>query len=473
MTSRTISPLFLLRFAFLSSFALLLCAGLGCSAFSGPTQPDFYLGGIQVNEPDHDVWAQSLASSGMNTVSVTVYAHQGDWDTDTLWYDPENPSVVSEIRAAKKAGLSVILIMRVALDHAFERNEFLWHGMIMPKTPALRESWFRKYSAFVTQWARLAEEENVDVFAIGSELNSLTSTRKISSTPPLDSYYLDKEAQKRSHSVLIDHTENIPERHLLLSGGKSFSSLPEYLGKQSEAQGTWVRAMGADDVEQRNARRKELNDHWLSLIRDVRKIFRGKLSYAANFDQYHEVQFWSHLDLIGINAYFPLRGYRPPGQCDDDCMFSLLKRGWAETLTTIKHDLTALGVSEKPIVFTELGYTFRRHATLEPWAMDGFSVVPLEPEKKNNSLSSVKAIRESAPEQVVVWREEPIDYEERAIAIRALREASKAKEAPRLKGLLYWKLSTVLSHRDIEPFVVILSDPKDERMKSELAEFVH
>ena len=41
------------------------------------TREDFYLGGIQVNEADHSHWVETLAESGMNTVAVTVYAHQG------------------------------------------------------------------------------------------------------------------------------------------------------------------------------------------------------------------------------------------------------------------------------------------------------------------------------------------------------------------------------------------------------------
>jgi hypothetical protein len=379
------------------------------------------------------------------------------------------------MRAAKKAGLSVVLIMRVALDHAFERNSFLWHGMIMPKSADLRKSWFAKYSTFIQKWAQIAEDENVDIFAVGSELNSLTSTRELSATPPLDAYYLDLPAQKRSHNVLHQHTENIPQRHLLLSGGKSFSSLQDYLDKQSDAQTNWAIAMGAKDIEKRNLRRRELHKHWLDIIGDVRKIYSGKLSYAANFDQYHDITFWSQLDIIGINAYFPLRGYRSPNQCNSDCLLALLKRGWQETLGTIKSDLSKLGVDKKPIVFTELGYTFRRHATLEPWAMDGFSVVPLEPltsgSENNSKLESVKSIRNSTPKQVVVWREEPIDFEERAIAIRALREASQEAKAPHLKGILYWKLSSVKSHREIEPFVVILSDEKDKQMRRELVKF--
>ena len=98
------------------------------------TPPTFFLGGIQVNEASHDGWFDALETQSMNTVQVTDYAKQGDWDTDHMWWDEEAPWAVEEIRGAKQRGLAVTFVCRVALDHAAERNEFLWHGMIMPKT---------------------------------------------------------------------------------------------------------------------------------------------------------------------------------------------------------------------------------------------------------------------------------------------------------------------------------------------------
>ena len=105
-------------------------------AESPPAEPqrDFLLGGIQVHEESYDRWFDRLAACGFNTVSVTDYAHHGDWDSYNLWFDGDNAGEVREIRAAKAHGFRVVLILRVALDHAFPRNEFLWHGMIQPKS---------------------------------------------------------------------------------------------------------------------------------------------------------------------------------------------------------------------------------------------------------------------------------------------------------------------------------------------------
>ena len=99
----------------------------------------FYLGGIQVNEPDQKEWVSVLHDVGMNTVSVTVYARQGIWNDANLCWNEEELNVVKEIRAAKKKGMKVVLIPRVLLDSYFEENIFLWHGMTMPQSDSLLE----------------------------------------------------------------------------------------------------------------------------------------------------------------------------------------------------------------------------------------------------------------------------------------------------------------------------------------------
>ena len=133
--------------------AVLLCSCGWVHAQINTT--NFMLGGIQVNEPDYERWTSTIKDVGMNTVEVTVYAKQGPWDSDLIWWEDTEPAVINEIVAAKKAGLKVVLILRIALDHYFKENKFLWHGMIAPRNDYLLESWFNKYEKFVTKWGKL------------------------------------------------------------------------------------------------------------------------------------------------------------------------------------------------------------------------------------------------------------------------------------------------------------------------------
>ena len=45
---------------------------------------------------------------------------------------------------------------------------------------------------------------------------------------------------------------------------------------------------------------------WDGLIQEIRLIYKGKLTYAENWDCYDEPAFLSQLDYIGVDAYFPI-----------------------------------------------------------------------------------------------------------------------------------------------------------------------
>ena len=45
---------------------------------------------------------------------------------------------------------------------------------------------------------------------------------------------------------------------------------------------------------------------WRRIIARVRAIYRGPVTYGANFDEVFDVKFWDALDWIGVSAYFPL-----------------------------------------------------------------------------------------------------------------------------------------------------------------------
>lgn len=439
------------------ALAAAAAVSLGCPGRSSEASETFYLGGIQVNEPDHAAWVESLRQAGMNTVEVTVYAHQGDWDSDHLWYEEEEPWVVSEIRAAERAGLSTVLILRVALDHAFERNRFLWHGMIMPRTDAQVESWFDQYGAFVTKWARIARDEGVDVLGIASELSALTSTHPVTAIPELEEYYLNAEKQEEHRESLLEHGDALGDGQLTPAGGESYPSLDGYLDDETATFRRWARQVAwADEevpTEHINRRRRLLERQWVELVDAVRRVYPGPLTYAANFDQYRQVGFWGHLDLMGINAYFPLR-QRLREVADPEELYPEILAGWRRVLGEIGTFRREEGLEDMPVLFTEIGFTSLADSTLAPWAGTGFSVVPAGGEE----------------ERLVVWGERPKEPRERALALRALAEADSERSDPFLAGLLYWKLSTDPGHREIEPFVLILGS--DDPALPELRRFL-
>ncbi|WP_371672153.1 hypothetical protein OG985_33715 [Streptomyces sp. NBC_00289] len=99
---------------------------------------------------------------------------------------------------------------------------------------------------------------------------------------------------------------------------------------------------------------------WSRVVGEVRDRYPGPLTYAANYDEYEKIRFWKELDLIGIDAYWPLTG----GPTDDTAR---LRRAWAP----IRERLAAYARrQDRPILFTEAGYVSQRGATAAPYAWD-------------------------------------------------------------------------------------------------------
>ncbi len=99
---------------------------------------------------------------------------------------------------------------------------------------------------------------------------------------------------------------------------------------------------------------------WKNLIGKIRNVYKGKLTYAANWDEYPRTTFWEDIDFIGIDAYFPLSEERTPS-------VEQLKKGWKKH----KDQMSALSSEKnKPIIFTEYGYRSMDYTAKKPWLVD-------------------------------------------------------------------------------------------------------
>lgn len=97
---------------------------------------------------------------------------------------------------------------------------------------------------------------------------------------------------------------------------------------------------------------------WRSLIAKVRDVYRGPLTYAANWnEEYQVVKFWDALDYAGIDPYFPLSDKDRPS-------LEELKAGWQRHLMEIERWQATI---HKPVIVTELGYKSVRGAARRPW----------------------------------------------------------------------------------------------------------
>lgn len=87
-------------------------------------------------------------------------------------------------------------------------------------------------------------------------------------------------------------------------------------------------------------------DQWRTVIVAIRQVYSGPLTYAANWGEESTVNWWSELDAIGVDAYYPV----PSGSA---VTVDQVTAAWAPHVTSLGQ------LSQKwkrPIIFTEIGY---------------------------------------------------------------------------------------------------------------------
>ena len=113
---------------------------------------------------------------------------------------------------------------------------------------------------------------------------------------------------------------------------------------------------------------KERPLFWGSLIDSVKKIYKGEITYAANWSCFKEFPNWEKLNYIGIDAYFPLSNSVTPN-------LNELLSGWQPHYTDIK---AFTELKNKPILFTEYGYRSVDKCAEEPWLSNNNGTVNMQ-----------------------------------------------------------------------------------------------
>lgn len=160
---------------------------------------------------------------------------------------------------------------------------YFWRGFIPPS-----RRWFRNlYTPYILRMARIAQNEGVEIFSVGSELKATV---------------------------------------------------------------------------------KEKNE-WELIIRQVRTIFKGHLTYVVNHNSYRDVTFWHSLDFISVSAYFELVGSLPNGKSPDLAYTKHLWQGKARELVQWRNNA---GLWYKKILIAEIGSMSKGGGVsyLRPWNYD-------------------------------------------------------------------------------------------------------
>ncbi|MEI7425954.1 MAG: hypothetical protein WCK16_03475 [Candidatus Moraniibacteriota bacterium] len=107
----------------------------------------------------------------------------------------------------------------------------------------------------------------------------------------------------------------------------------------------------------------EYATYWNRIIAEVRKVYSGKIVYAANFEELSQITFWEDLDVIGVEAYFTLTTKKNPTPME-------LLAGWKNVTGRV---FNVLPKTNKPVIFTEVGFRSIDGANIDPedWSING------------------------------------------------------------------------------------------------------
>ena len=222
---------------------------------------------------------QPIAEVNANYVGIVPYAFsrpeepQVNFDTSRQWWGERKQGTEVTIQYAKRLGLKVMLKPHVWVFGAGWPGEFKLNNEQDWKT------WELQYKEYVLTFAKMAQQQGVELFCIGTEFRIAAVERR---------------------------------------------------------------------------------DFWVRLIADVRQVYQGKITYAANWDNYQNIGFWNYLDFIGIDAYFPLVEAANPSQ-------QQMQQAWVQKAIELR---TYSEQWKKPILFTEYGFQSMDHAAGKHWELN-------------------------------------------------------------------------------------------------------
>jgi hypothetical protein len=94
-----------------------------------------------------------------------------------------------------------------------------------------------------------------------------------------------------------------------------------------------------------------------ALLDELRAVYKGPITYSANWDDVEDTVILGELDVIGINAFYPLAEREGAG-------FPELLEGGKR----VREKVVRLSEAwNKPVLFTEVGYTTRLDPAVRPW----------------------------------------------------------------------------------------------------------
>jgi hypothetical protein len=144
----------------------------------------------------------------------------------------------------------------------------------------------------------------------------------------------------------------------------------------------------------------EFKNNWIEIIKDLRKVYSGQLSYGANtnYSSYKKVEsewitFWDHLDFIGLDYYHPMK--------PDSIDLKSFTKQHAVKLNKLK---ASLKIYNKPIFFNEIGVPIADQGFEKPYEWVWPDNHKSNPDHQSLYLQSFFEAFDFKPAGIQIWR---------------------------------------------------------------------
>ena len=122
-------------------------------------------------------------------------------------------------------------------------------------------------------------------------------------------------------------------------------------------------------------------EHWIQVIEEVRKVYKGPLVYNANHGTEEGIEWFDHVDIIGTSAYYPVAN--KPGDSEENMV---------ENWLNVKDKMIKLYERfQKPILFVEIGCRSALGCASMPWDFE-HKELPFNESEQANFYSSVMKV---------------------------------------------------------------------------------
>jgi len=115
---------------------------------------------------------EHLKKLGMNSLAIAYPLSQSGWQASEVKIDPAITPDMAKIRGLIRSAKAnnFYIMLRPILDENNLTPTGHWRGTIEPENA---EAWFTSYRSLILPYVELAQQEHVEIFNIGTELNSL------------------------------------------------------------------------------------------------------------------------------------------------------------------------------------------------------------------------------------------------------------------------------------------------------------